>query len=75
MAKKRSKKLTLDLDNKTAMLIGSLAQKGLIKLKHDAKLGYGEAKLDMTDNPGDQNVVLRANLNLAHAYGFPFSGE
>lgn len=73
--KKSTKKISVALDHSTAILMGSLAQKGIVTLKHDAKLGYGKAKLDMTDNPKDKKVVLRANLNMAHAYGFPVAAE
>ena len=69
--KPRAKKITLDVDHSTAVLLGSLAQKGIITLKHDGKLGYNKAKLDMTSDPKDKKVTLRANLNLAESYGFP----
>lgn len=75
MAKSKSGKLKIDLDHRTAILMGTLVTKGLIKLKHDDQLGHGQSRLEMTTDPNDKKVTLRTNLNLAQAYGFPIASE
>lgn len=74
-SKAKAKPIKVDLDSQTAILMGSLAQKGIIKLKHDGRLGYNQARLEMTDDPKDKQVTMRANLKMAHAYGFPIGNE
>lgn len=67
------KRITVDLDHHTAVLMGNLAKKGMIKVAHDESMGMGEAKLDMHTDPNDKDVTFKANLNMAHAFGFPMA--
>lgn len=66
-----AEKISIDLDEKTAMLVGTLAKKGLVKVQHDAKQGFGKAKLEMSSDPKDKKVILKANLHHGTAMGFP----
>ena len=58
---RKSKKLVIDLDQKTGMLIGALVQKGLVKLEHNNGLDFGETKLELTTDPDVRQITCHIN--------------